>query len=357
MTQRTHIRETVKFCKAPDGVTLAYGKSGSGPPLVKCANWLTHLEHDRVSPMWAHWLEFFAQRSTLIRYDARGCGLSDRHCDKFSLDIWVEDLQAVVSANNLDRFPLLAVAQGVPVAIEYCARYPHKVSHLILHGGYARGHALRDDEWTPQQHQLLEMLLKTGLDGQQAAFRQVFGAGFYPNGDKQHWQWIEEQARVSVGLQDALSIMNVFPHLDVRRRLADIDIPTLVLHCRHDAVSPIEEGRYVAANIQGARFAPLESVNHLLLKDEPAWTVFCSEIEDFLGDPATSADQQLLLGSLTARERQVLQGVSQGLTNAAIADKLFLSEKTIRNHLSRIYAKLGVSSRAQAIILWHESQP
>ncbi|MEV8542191.1 alpha/beta fold hydrolase, partial [Streptomyces sp. NPDC051572] len=135
--------QTIRFCTADDGARIAYTSVGSGPPLLKAANWMTHLDLEWSTPVWSHWLRGLARRRRLIRYDERGCGLSDWAVPSFTFDDWVDDLETVVEAAGLDRFPLLGVSQGGAVAVAYAVRHPERVSRLILAGGYARGRKLR----------------------------------------------------------------------------------------------------------------------------------------------------------------------------------------------------------------------
>jgi len=114
-------RQHIAFCRAADGIRLAYAVAGEGPPLVRAANWMTHLGYDIESPVWRHWVRDLSNRHTFIRYDERGCGLSDWSANDFSFDDWVSDLESVVEALGLDRFPLLGVSQGGAVAVDECA--------------------------------------------------------------------------------------------------------------------------------------------------------------------------------------------------------------------------------------------
>src|SRR3954464_14319513 len=132
-------RQHIAFCRAADGVRLAYAVAGDGPPLVRAANWMTHLGYDIESPVWRHWVRELSSRHTFIRYDERGCGLSDWSVTDFSFDDWVSDLESVVEALGLERFPLLGVSQGAAVAVAYAARHPDRVTKLVLCGSYARG--------------------------------------------------------------------------------------------------------------------------------------------------------------------------------------------------------------------------
>lgn len=346
-------RQTIQFARTPDKVRLAYGISGSGPILVKCANWLNHLEFDWESPVWKHWFDFLSTHFTLIRYDERGCGMSDWQCAENSFEKWVEDLEVVVAANELDRFPLLGISQGAAVAIEYTVRHPEKVSHLILFGGYARGRNNRGDDVQLKKNLLLQSIIENGWEDQNPAFRQVFASLFVPNGSHEHQQWFAELCRKTASTENALRLEANCADINVDAMLPLIEVPTLVIHAKDDAVVLLEEGKHLAAEIPNAQFVLLDSENHLLLSDEPAWRHMCDEILHFLDIPAQAGqpDEAGLLEALTSKEKEILALLSDGLSNGAIAEKVFSSEKTIRNHLTRIYDKLGVSTRAEAIVL------
>jgi len=277
--------QAIRFCTAPDGVRLAYASVGQGPVLVKAANWLSHLEHDWNSPVWRHWLTGLAENNTLVRYDERGCGLSDWNVDQFTLDAWVLDLEAVVNAMELKRFPLLGISQGASIAVEYAARHPEKVSRLILYGGYLRGRLQRN--LTPEQLEELDVMLqliKIGWGKEHPAFRQVFSMLFLPEGTAEQLHAFNELQRISTTPEIAARIVGGFQSIDVRERARQITQPTLVLHARDDLRIPFEEGRLMAAAIPHARLVTLESRNHILLEGEPAWDRFLAEVNGFLRD-------------------------------------------------------------------------
>ena len=283
-TPATDAAQQIRFCRAHDGVRIAYATSGdpNGPPLVKPANWLTHLEYDRTSAVWRHWVSELGRGHRFIRYDERGCGLSDHIAADLSFEAWVRDLEAVVDAERLDRFSLLGVSQGCAVAIAYAARHPERVEKLVLYGGYAAGRNYRD----PMEQQevdpaLLRNLMRVGWGRDNPAFRQVFGMLFLPEGTPEQWQWFNDLAR-TLPVENAMSIMGTTHDIDVRQLATTLDTPTLVLHSVGDAMIPFENGRRMAALIPGARFVPLESRNHVLLESEPAWARFLEEIRAFL---------------------------------------------------------------------------
>ena len=278
-------RQQILFCRAHDGVRIAYAKSGDpgAPPLVKPANWLTHLEFDWNSPVWRHWLTEMGRGHTLIRYDERGCGLSDHDAADVSFDSWVSDLEAVVNAERLERFSLLGISQGCAVAIAYAVRHPERVDKLVLYGGYAMGRSHRNP--SPQEElerTLLINLIRVGWGKDNPAFRQVFGALFLPEGTPEQHQWFSDLAK-TMPMENALRVRQLTDVIDVRREAAEVRAPTLVLHARGDGMIPFEIGRQMAAAIPGARFVPLESRNHVLLETEPAWTRFLDEVRTFLG--------------------------------------------------------------------------
>jgi pimeloyl-ACP methyl ester carboxylesterase/tetratricopeptide (TPR) repeat protein len=279
----------IRFCTASDGVRIAYATVGCGPPLVKAANWLSHLEFDSKSPVWRPWIRALSRDHTFVRYDERGCGLSDRAVDELSLDAWVRDLEAAVDALKLERFPLLGISQGGPIAIAYAARHPERVSHLILYGTYARGRALRElSEPEREELDLMVNMIRIGWGRNHAAFRQVFTSLFIPDGTPEQVEWFNELQRISVEPETAARMYMTFYKLDVRELAPRLDIPTLVLHGTQDRRIPFNEGRLLASLIPGARFVPLETRNHILLESDPAWPHFLREVRAFLGVPDES---------------------------------------------------------------------
>jgi pimeloyl-ACP methyl ester carboxylesterase len=258
--------------------------SGSGPPLVKVANWLTHLDYDWASPVWAHWWRELSRYHRLVRYDERGCGLSEWDVpeDSFSLDTWVADLEAVVDAQGLDRFDLLGVSRGGAVAIEYAARHPDRVRALVLYGAYARGRIARTG--TEEGRELRRELVRIGWGQDSPVFRQVFTASFIPDGSKELWSDFNELQRRSALPENAVRLLQATAGLDVRVAARSIGVPTLALHARDDQRVPFDEGRLLADLIPGAWFVPLTGNNHVLLEDEPAWPGFLAEVERFLDE-------------------------------------------------------------------------
>ena len=347
MQQRQHIR----FCSSADRTRLAVASIGSGPPLLRAAHWLSHVEFDLESPVWRPWLLALARHNTYVRYDQRGCGLSDREMEEFSLDAWVSDLEAVVDDLGLKRFPLFGMSQGGAVAITYAHRHPEKVSRLVLVGAYARGGLMRGGgEEERLEAELLVNIIRVGWGRDNLAFREVFGHRFLPGGTPEQLRWWRDLERISATAEVAARTLEGFQHIDVSGVARTLRLPVLVMHSRRDAVVPFEEGRLLAGLIPGARFVPLESDNHVLLETEPAWPDFIAELHGFLGHE-TFRNDHVALDALTGAEADVLAHLVQGLDNRTIASRLGKSEKTVRNQVSAILSKLGVHTRAEAIVL------
>ncbi len=350
------MQQQIRFCTTPDGVRIAYSITGQGPPLVKAANYLTHLEHDWNSPVWRHWWQALSETHRLIRYDARGSGLSDWDVNNFNMEAWVSDLEAVVSALNVDRFALLGVSQGAAVCVAYAIKHPERVSRLVLYGGYARGRFHRNlDTQGRLEAEALINLIRVGWGQENPAFRQLFTTMLMPDADLDQMASLNDLARISTTPENASEMERAYYQIDVRHLAAKITVPTLVLHARQDATIPMEEGRLLATIIPDSRFVQLESRNHILLEQEAAWSRFLVEVRSFLGvgedAPERSAPTKPVFPELTHREREVLTLIAQGLDNTQIARRLVVSQKTVRNHVSHIFQKLMVRNRAQAIVL------
>ena len=275
-------RQEIRFCTASDGVRIAYALAGDGPPLIKAANWLNHLEYDWQSPIWSPLLHALAADHRLIRYDERGNGLSDWDVDDISFESFVRDLESVVDATGLERFALFGISQGCSVSIAYAVRNPHRVSHLVLYGGFARGRRKRNSESWVQQADAFDTLMRDGWGRENPAFRQMWTSLFVPGGTAEQMQWYNDLQRITTSPENALRIRRASDDIDVTDLLPRVTAPTLVLHCRDDGGVPFDEGRRMAAGIPGARFVGLEGRNHLILEGEPAWPRFIEEIKSFI---------------------------------------------------------------------------
>jgi pimeloyl-ACP methyl ester carboxylesterase len=351
------VDQRIRFCSGFDGARIAYAQSGSGPPLVMSATWLGHLEQDWRSLAWRPWLEHFSREHTLLRYDLRGTGLSDRSFANASLDTWVRDFATVVDAAGPGRFPLLGVCQGGPIAVEYAARHPDRVSHLILTGVLAVGRMARDPPALIEQTGLELKAIELGWGNDNPAFRQFITSLLIPDSTLDQARSLNELMRLASSPQTAIRRLQPYHHVDLREIAASIRCPTLIFHSRSDARIPFEQGRALAALIPGARFVPLESSNHWIVNTEPAWSEFAGTLDDFLPrlPQADDAVATALLDALTTRELQVIELLAAGLDNPTIGRRLGISEKTVRNHVSTIFSKVGANSRPQAIVWAREA--
>jgi len=278
--------QEIRLATAGDGIRLAYAISGAGPPLVKAANWLSHLAYDWESPVWRHWLAELSSRFRLVRYDERGCGLSDWDIGRFSFDDWVGDLEAVVDAAGLDRFPLLGISQGGPVAIAYAVRHPERVTHLVLLGSYAQG--WRKSARTPDELALADArieIVRLGWGRPDPTYRQIFAARFLPEATQEQWRSFDELQRRSTSPDNAWRFIREFASIDVTNLAPKLTVPTLIMCSRREPDNRFEQSRLLAALIPQSRLVPLDSSNHLLPERDPAWRHFLAEIDRFLPSP------------------------------------------------------------------------
>lgn len=343
------MKQQVRYVTTADGVNLAWSALGRGLPLVKAATWLTHLQYDLESPVWLHWINFLSDHFRFIRYDERGCGMSDRNVADLSSAHWVDDLEAAVEAAGIDRpFVLLGMSQGAATAIRYAVEHPQRVSHLILYGGYAVGPNRSDDPQRREMYRAVSDVVRLGWGSGNPAFRQLFTSRFAPSGTQTQLDWFNELCRRTTSPENAGKLLAARGEIDVRALLPRVRVPTLVLHADNDHVAPLEQGRLLATHIPDAQFVQLESCNHVLLKQEPAWETLKRAVLDFTGQSDAAADGAAQ--ALTARERKLLALLREGRSNAQIAFALGIAEKTVRNHFSNLYRKLGVRSRVEALV-------
>ncbi len=281
---RTAVRsqQEIRYCMTSDGVRLAWASVGSGPPLVKASNWLTHLDYEWDSPIWRHWWSDLGAYHRIVRYDERGNGLSQRDASPISFDTWVCDLETVVDAAGLDRFPLLGISRGGSIAIAYAVKHPERVSHLVLYGAFPTGLNHRGTPEKLEARRALVSLMRLGWGHNYPAFCKLFTCRFIPQATPEHEKWFDDLQRISTSAENAARLMEIDDNIDVRPLLPQVRVPTLVVHCDNDQVVSPEHGRQIAAEIPGARYVSLHSANHLLLAEEPAWPVFLEELRAFL---------------------------------------------------------------------------
>ncbi len=353
MTKR--VTQRIRYVRTADGVQLAWADAGAGAVMVKAANWLTHLDYEWESPVWRHWIRFFSEHFRYIRYDERGCGMTDPNVGDLSLERWVEDVEDVIAAADLrEPFSMLGVSQGGAICVAYAVKHPERVSRLVLYGGYARGPYRRGDPDRASFYKAMIDLVRLEWGSDNPTFRQVFTSRFIPGGTEEQLGWYNDLCRKTLTAEIAAQLLESRATIDVTALLGEVRTPTLVLHARGDSVVPIAEGHILAAGIPDAQFVELDSMNHILLENEPAWKRFCDEVLEFMGLKGSARGEDPAFASLSPREREVLTLITEGLGNAQIAERLSISEKTVRNHVSNLFDKLGVWTRAQAIVFAHE---
>ena len=275
--------QQVRYCSAEDGTQLAFSMVGEGQPLVKTANWLNHIEYDWESPLWRHWIRELINGHCLIRYDERGNGMSDWDTPEISFDAFVDDLETVVDCAGVERFDLLAISQGAAVAVAYSVRHPERVRRMVLLGGYATGWRVRADPSEIERREAMMALARSGWGSDNPVYRQLFTGLYVPDASEQQVRWFNDMQRKSASAENAVKLQQVFATIDVRELLPKVSVPTLVLHSRKDQAIPLSAGQEIADGIPGARFVALDSRNHILLEEEPAWAAFVKELRGFLG--------------------------------------------------------------------------
>jgi pimeloyl-ACP methyl ester carboxylesterase/DNA-binding CsgD family transcriptional regulator len=342
-------KQQIRFCTGADGVRLAMATVGEGPPLVRAATWLTHVEKDAANLVSRHWVAELSRGNFYVRYDSRGNGLSDRQVERISLEAWIEDLEAVVDTLGIEKFPLLGISQGAAIAVGYAARHPERVSGLVLYGGCARGLLKRNP--TQKVVDAAQAMLKAaevGWGADSASFRQVFISQLFHDATAEQQRAFDEAQRLTVSGEVAVRFLQEVFALDVREMAAQVRCPTLVFHAKEDPCFPFEEGRLLASLIPGSRLVPLPSKNHMPFETETAWPMFLSEFRAFV--PSTlvpqSADARVVL---TPRQLEVLREVAHGLTDKQIARKLALSPRTVEMHVANALAALRCRTRAEAV--------
>lgn len=346
------MRQSIRYVTTSDGVQLAWAASGSGPTMVRAANWLTHLQYDLESPVWRHWVRFFARHFHFVRYDERGCGMTQWQVQDVSIPRWLEDLESVIAAAApRDPLVLLGISQGAPTAIAYAVRHPERVSKMVLYGGLCTGWKHRADPAGLRLFEAIVELVRHGWGSDNPAFRQVFISRFVPEASPEQLEWLTELCRRTTSAEVAVHLLRARSEVDVRELLSRVRVPTLVVHAARDEIIPIDQSRQLAAGIPGAEFVQVESRNHVLLEGEAAWQRFRDAVLEFTGLGTQVAGTIDRFCALSPRERAVLGALAAGRSNAEIGAGLHISDKTVRNMLTRIFDKLGVRSRAQAIVM------
>jgi pimeloyl-ACP methyl ester carboxylesterase/DNA-binding CsgD family transcriptional regulator len=339
----------VSYCTTTDGVRLAYRTVGSGPTLIKAANWLGNVQGDARLQATRHWIDRLSKANTLTFYDARGCGLSDREVDEVSLDAWVRDLEAVVQASGAQRFVLMGISQGAAISVRYAAKHPERVAALVLYGSFARG-ILKQGVSAQVKAASRELirLAELGWGNDTRAFRQLFSARMFPDAPEHVVAEFDECHRNSVSGTMAARCLQAFYDIDVCSDAGRIQCPTLVMHAEGDRTILAVEGEFLASLIPHAQWVPVPGRNHLPLDASPAWLAINTAVAQFL-QTVDVIQGQAGPPALTPRQREVMGLVAQGLADKEIARHLNLSPRTVEMHVAGALEALACRSRAQAV--------
>ena len=335
--------QTIRFCKAPDGVRIAYATAGFGYPLVVCQGWIGHLELDWANEHTRGFWEKLAEHYLVVRYDKRGTGLSDRNVEDYSLEAQAADLGAVVDALDVDRVALLGYSQGGPIALAYAHGHQERISQLVLYGTYANGHYAAVSELAAALWHLVEADWE-GLGA--LAMADIY----LPGAPTEVREAYADYQRHSASREVALAQAKTIGAWNVKGLLKEINIPALVMHKKGDKPVPFELGRRLARDLPRSRFMPLEGSSHIIWLGRPDITL--NAIMEFLAGanvgeaaPATATTPN---GIVTRREKDVLRLIAAGKSNRQIAADLCISVNTADRHVSNILTKIAASNRAQA---------
>jgi pimeloyl-ACP methyl ester carboxylesterase/DNA-binding CsgD family transcriptional regulator len=354
----SHRATQIRFCRSRDGTRIAYAVSGTGLPLVWVPHWVHTLKFDVGNPIWSPWLLALTERHAVIRYDWRGCGLSDRDCADLSFERHVEDLEAVVAAAGFERFVLFGMAFGGQTALTYAVRHPRRVSHLVLYGMVCHGRMSRSATHEDRaEAQTRLKAIELGWPDEKSGYGQFYASLHLPAASAEQKRLYNEQLHAATSQANAIGLMKAFYVTDLREAARQVHCPTLILHAREDSLVPFDQGRSTATLVPRARFVPLESRNHLVLNSDLSWPQLVEELNSFIPESFDAPVEalELKLDDLTPREREILEIMAQGATNGNIAQQLGISEKTVRNQVSIILDKLGVTGRLQAVVQAREA--
>lgn len=349
----------LRYCTTADGVQLAMRRIGSGPLIIKAANWLGNLQADATLRSSRHWLDHLTRTHSVLWYDARGCGLSDREADDISLDAWVRDLEAVADASGEQRFVLLGISQGAAIAIRYAVRHPERVRALVLYASFVRG--VYHQGLSAKTRAVFDEMIRIaelGWGNDASSFRRLFSAHLLPTAPSDVLDDYDALTRGSISGPMAARYMKAFYGVDARADAPQVRCPTLVTHVSGDTLILPREGELVASLIPGARWKAVPGRNHLPLATDPGWPPLQQEMMEFLaaleatdasaGDGVAAARPQL-----TERQREVLAHVARGLSDKEIARALELSPRTVEMHVARTLDALGARNRSEAVSRAH----
>ncbi len=331
------MEQDIRFCKTSDGVRIAYAVTGGGPPLVRSLGWFTHLEHEWETPYFGPFNQILSQHYTLVRYDGRGMGLSDRNTADFSLEAKVKDLEAVIDGAGIDRCAIMGLSEGGPTAVAYAVKHPDRVSRLVLYGSNPSFNQMAETSEGRQLADAMINLARVGWGSDHPSYRQFFTAMFMPDAPAEALRTFSQYQRASAPPESVVAMIEALIKFDVRDLAPQVSVPTLVIHRRGDTAVPFESGREFAALIPGARFLPLEGRNHIFMPDEPEAARFLQALDGFMApDTAAAASPvatQSGLVTILFTDMEGSTALTQRLGDARAQDILRQHNTVIRDAL------------------------
>ena len=274
--------QQVRFATTTDGVRIAFAISGKGMPMIRAGHWMTHLDHDWCGAAQGPRIRAWSEHFRLVRYDMRGCGLSDRAIPEATFEADLRDLEAVADAAGFDRFVLLGTSGGAPKAIRYAARHPERVALLLVLGGCALGPMRRHPAPTQENADAFLRIIEEAWGRENPMSRQIMTSVMYPGATAEQARAFNDLQRAACSGARAVEILRTEGRIDVTADLADIACPTLVMHNPRDAAVPFDEGRRIAAGIAGSEFATFDSDNHMPMSHEPAFDTLTRTVVSFV---------------------------------------------------------------------------
>ncbi len=273
-------RQTIRYSTSRDGAGIAWAETGEGPPLLRGGHWLGHLEHDWVSPVWRPLLDRLARGRRLVRYDPRGTGLSERGFgDGVTVETLADDLEAVADAAGLERFPIYAISQSVPVALTFAARRPERVSRLILLNGSVQGSTARGDAAATET---MVAMIRSGWGVHGSAFMKAVATLFMPSATPEEVESIVEMQALSATAEVAARIRQVIGEIDVTEVLPRVTAPALIMHCSGDVIQSPDQSKFLARSLANAEFHLCDSPNHIVAPSDPIWAGCLDKVDRFL---------------------------------------------------------------------------
>jgi class 3 adenylate cyclase/pimeloyl-ACP methyl ester carboxylesterase len=276
--------QVVHFCKSKDGVGLAWVENGSGPPIIKAPSWIGHLKLDWRNPGIAPVITSIAHHYRLVRFDARGNGLSDWEVDEISFERFVDDLEAVFDAAGIERAPILAISQGSAVATAFAVRNPDRVSAIIMIGGFPLGRAKRKSAKDRERAEAMRSMMAAGWDDDYPSLRDLLAEIIVPTASVEERRQYAQDMKLMISPENIGRYRGVVDYLDVTDLLPKVSAPCLVLNCQNDRMQPIDQGRLLASGLSNSRFISYDSPNHTVPESDPEWPRMERDILSFLAE-------------------------------------------------------------------------